>query len=367
MMVLGAPTFIWAARDVFFPDDSATVLRDSAQLISNLTRAGVLISRTGIVETLPRIPTMYPWAWPALVRTGSNQFRVFWGEDTVNHDQFDAQRMWSATFDGVKWGKPEPVPIGSGPVRVGFPVPDNRVAIPAFVATQSQQLNLRVGLLKQSSWSVLETQVRPLLSALSALAVDDGMVVLLIGMDKGIKFNTMKFTITPEHKLTAGPLQQLDSGTEKQAAGIDAKLLRLGADSVLAIWTFSDGNQGGPRPLNASLSPDGGITWAKRTSIELADFPGAMRAVRDANGIVHIVFSAPDAPVLRSSGLIRHVTYADGRWSNITDTSNHQSDTQLILGATDKGVMLSWGEGAKIQGRTAPRSYAAWWEPACSR
>ena len=30
MMVLGAPTFIWAARDVFFPDDSATVLRDSA-------------------------------------------------------------------------------------------------------------------------------------------------------------------------------------------------------------------------------------------------------------------------------------------------------------------------------------------------
>jgi hypothetical protein len=364
-LALGGPTFVWMTPDLLGPDpkDSAGMMRVALQLMTNLSGVGFVFDTTGVGERISSPSGVgRKINSPRLYRLDDENLAVMWSEDTTFLGDGDG-RLWYFTTNGKQWSEPRLLLRGTNRWTRHESYSGALRSKPAYAAVRSKRNapdTVSVGFLDGAIWRTLNVPLTGSLSAVSAVQIGRGLVILVQGLtDSKYGISTLLLAPKDSSSLEVMERSHLDSATDYH--GTESFLIGLKADSVLAGWTNIERVNGDPvSVLHSSLSTDGGRTWKTLPLHQLMANADELRAERDANGTVHLVYWSSAARILGGPGSIQHAAFRDGTWRYNGPVTTREAHAGVI-GSSPQGIVVTWAEyEQQWKTVTAPRTYASW-------
>jgi len=359
VITLGGPSFVWLSPTVFVPDPRDTVAAKATVVNSiwNFTRAGFLFDSTGHVTPIDPPPLGMKQAKPRLFRLDGNELGVVWGQDL--DDSHRRERIFYARIKDGKWIDPLLIVDSVADWQRNGGLSGITNTNPFYAVkedSKSGPKRFAVGFLDNGVWKKFKVPIEGLAPSVNVIPLKDAVVALIERgdhPDAGVW--AMRLLRSHSDTLAVETTARLDSGSG--SATREALLFKLGADSVLAVWTYrADGSYS----LRSALSSDGGKKWHVLASIPASGRINFLGGTRTNSGDIHLVYNTNTSAALGPSGAINHVSFSNGKWSAPDAVTDHEVHGPVI-GPAANGVVVTWAEYENQWGFVvAPRSYASW-------
>jgi hypothetical protein len=374
-LAIGAPTFFWLGKDHLAAEqDMAT---DSAQVRWAVTRSGALIDSTGTAIALASIGSGQEWKHPGLLAWSNRRLDVAWsagdsaqGTGTPN----EATRIGIASFDGRRWTAPETILRGMhvrfiDPPAMGAGTPFD-VGVVAATVRDSAGYAVRVTRKLVGNWATADWRGATFVHYASAVTTSDGSVVVVMMVtpkDGSAGVYSMRASRWPPSDSDWPAPQRIDSLRSQPAMFGAFAWARLGADSLVVVWSQSGGGASS-LGLTTALSVDGAKSWRLMPPLIHASPIDDQRLAVDAQGRLHVVSSTTNiVGALKAPGSIVHAIWQSGTWTTPTAVSTEASVTAPGLGFAPGGrLMATWTEVVQTPQGPVPRTLASLWTPNCT-